>query len=45
MYVAILGYFTAAGAGKYSVDEMVLGGELKLYQGIAEKLKGGPLEG
>ena len=44
MYVAILGYFTAAGAGPYSVDEAVLGGELQLYRGIVEKLKGGPLE-
>ena len=44
MYVAVLGYFTAAGAGKYSVDELVLGGELQLYEGIIEKLKGGPME-
>ena len=28
MYVAVLGYFTAAGAGNVSVDEQVLGGEL-----------------
>lgn len=31
MYVGVLGYFSAAGAGAYSVDEKVLGGELKLY--------------
>ena len=29
MYVATLRYFTAAGAGPFSVDEQVLGGELK----------------
>jgi uncharacterized membrane protein YphA (DoxX/SURF4 family) len=32
MYVFVLGYFTVAGAGKYSVDQQLLGGELKLYQ-------------
>ena len=31
MYVLVLGYFTVAGAGKYSVDEQVLGGELNFY--------------
>merc|ERR1712118_46774 len=31
MYVLVLGYFTIAGAGKYSVDEQVLGGELEFY--------------
>merc|ERR1740127_328857 len=40
MYVFVLGYFTVAGAGKYSVDEQVLGGELQLYQSAFEKLKG-----
>jgi len=32
MYVLVLGYFSVAGAGKYSVDEQVLGGELKFYK-------------
>merc|ERR1712176_1510058 len=31
MYVLVLGYFTVNGAGKYSVDEQVLGGELNFY--------------
>merc|ERR1711865_727562 len=31
MYVIVLGYFTAAGAGSISVDEQVLGGELEFY--------------
>merc|ERR1712094_122216 len=31
MYVLVLGYFTIAGAGKFSVDEQVLGGELEFY--------------
>merc|ERR1719353_1976891 len=31
MYVFVLGYFTVAGAGKYSVDEQILGGELNIY--------------
>merc|ERR1719327_1178813 len=44
MYVVVLGYFTAAGAGRFSVDEQVLGGELKLYQGIYDKLRGGPMD-
>merc|ERR1719258_427305 len=30
MYVLVLGYFTVSGAGKYSVDEQVLGGEFNL---------------
>merc|ERR1719254_214254 len=34
MYVAVLTYFTAAGAGAYSVDEKVLGGELQLYESL-----------
>jgi len=41
MYVAVLTYFTAAGAGAYSVDEKVLGGELKLYESLWEKVSGG----
>merc|ERR1711907_152275 len=44
MYVVVLGYFTAAGAGPFSVDEQILGGELKVYQGIYDKLKGGPMD-
>ena len=31
MYVVTLLYFTANGAGPYSVDEQVLGGELNFY--------------
>merc|ERR1711918_244294 len=39
MYVFVLGYFTVAGAGKYSVDEQVFGGELEFYQeNIFDKL-------
>ena len=34
MYVVVLGYFAAAGAGPISVDEQVLGGELKFYEGF-----------
>merc|ERR1712241_508897 len=32
MYVGVLAYFTAAGAGAYSVDNLVLGGELNFYK-------------
>lgn len=38
MYVAVLAYFSAAGAGAYSVDEKLLGGELKLYQSLLNKV-------
>merc|ERR1719407_19145 len=31
MYVFVLSYFAVNGAGKYSVDEQVLGGELNFY--------------
>merc|ERR1712182_150925 len=41
MYVFVLGYFTVSGAGKYSVDEQILGGELKIYQGLFNKVFGG----
>ena len=34
MYVATLLYFTASGAGPYSVDNLVLGGELNFYSGL-----------
>ena len=37
MYVLVLGYFSVAGAGKYSVDELVLGGELNFYGGLLDK--------
>ena len=40
MYVFVLTYFSVAGAGKYSVDEQLLGGELNLYQGAYEKAFG-----
>ena len=40
MYVVTLLYFTAAGAGPYSVDEQVLGGELNFYQGLVDKVTG-----
>ena len=36
--VFVLGYFSVAGAGKYSVDEQVLGGELNFYQGQLDKV-------
>merc|ERR1712193_211452 len=37
MYVLVLGYFTVSGAGKFSVDEQVLGGELNFYSGLLDK--------
>merc|ERR1711924_151222 len=40
MYVLVLGYFTVNGAGKYSVDEQILGGELNFYGGLINKVKG-----
>ena len=40
MYVATLLFFTANGAGRFSVDEQVLGGELKLYKGLVDKVTG-----
>jgi len=40
MYVLVLGYFTVSGAGKYSVDEQILGGEIKIYQGLFNKVFG-----
>merc|ERR1719269_299947 len=39
MYVLVLGYFTVSGAGKYSVDEQVLGGELNFYSGLLDNKK------
>jgi len=41
MYVAVLTYFSAAGAGAYSVDNLVLGGELKFYESTFKKFFGG----
>ena len=41
MYDLVLLYFTAAGAGKYSVDEQILGGELELYKSWVDKGTGG----
>jgi len=38
MYVGVLAYFSAAGAGAYSADELVLGGELKLYESAFNKV-------
>jgi len=37
MYVCVLAYFSAAGAGVYSVDEQVLGGELDFYNSLIDK--------
>merc|ERR1719316_1728432 len=34
MYVAVLGYFALNGAGRFSVDETVLGGEINFYKGV-----------
>jgi hypothetical protein len=41
MYVLVLGYFTVSGAGKYSVDEQILGGELNIYKGLLNRVFGG----
>lgn len=41
MYVCVLAYFSAAGAGAYSIDEAVLGGELNLYESLFNKVFGG----
>jgi len=41
MYVCVLAYFSAAGAGAYSIDEQVLGGELKFYESLYNKVFGG----
>merc|ERR1711907_793915 len=43
MYVFVLGYFTVAGAGKFSVDEQILGGELSFYRKRYESVFGNPL--
>merc|ERR1719213_75737 len=44
MYVLVLGYFTVAGAGKYSVDEQILGGEINFYKTQYNKLAGGLMD-
>merc|ERR1711871_718013 len=36
MYVVVLGYFTANGAGPLSVDEQILGGEIAFYQKLTQ---------
>merc|ERR1712238_545024 len=41
MYVAVLTYFAASGAGPYSVDNLVLGGELKFYEDKFKSIFGG----
>jgi len=41
MYVGVLAYFATAGAGAYSIDNIVLGGELNLYQSVIDKVFGG----
>jgi len=38
MYVGVLAYFSVAGAGAYSVDEMILGGELNFYKSLVEEV-------
>lgn len=38
MYVGVLAYFSASGAGRFSVDEKVLGGELELYDKALNKV-------
>jgi len=40
MYVFVLGFFTVNGAGKYSIDEQVLGGELNFYGNLIDKVRG-----
>ena len=40
MYVMVLGFFTVYGAGPWSVDEQVLGGEIEFYQGAFDKITG-----
>jgi uncharacterized membrane protein YphA (DoxX/SURF4 family) len=40
MYVLVLLYFSVAGAGKFSVDEQVLGGELNFYGRQVDKVFG-----
>lgn len=44
MYVGVLAYFSAAGAGAYSVDEIVLGGELNYYDELWNKITGNSVD-
>ena len=44
MYVGVLAYFSAAGAGAYSVDTIVLGGELNYYDNLWKKITGNSSE-
>jgi len=41
MYVCVLAYFSTSGAGAFSVDQAVLGGELNLYGNLWNKVTGG----
>jgi len=41
MYVIVLAYFSANGAGAFSVDQAVLGGELNLYGSLWNSVTGG----
>merc|ERR1712238_270300 len=41
MYVAVLAFFGVSGAGNYSVDNLVFGGELNLYQSLFDKVFSG----
>ena len=40
LYLLVLFYFTAAGAGPFSVDEKILGGELNFYKGALARIRG-----
>merc|ERR1712161_8129 len=40
MYVAVLAFFGVSGASNYSVDNIVFGGELNLYQSLFDKVFG-----
>ena len=44
MYVLVLGFFTVNGAGPWSVDEQVLGGEIEFYKGTLDKMLGSKKE-
>merc|ERR1712176_767927 len=44
MYVGVLAYFSVAGAGAYSIDEKVLGGELNFYGRTLGSIFGGDEE-
>ncbi len=44
MYVLVLGFFTVNGAGPWSVDEQVLGGEIEFYKGNLDKILGSKKE-